>query len=90
LTNRQGRNGIPSYKDLKTREPLPTRFGEFPCAIGDGVNAENIKNCLGLLRDQGYDGALSMECEGQGRPMIERSWKWLRGTLAELSIPVAR
>ncbi|MCU0874826.1 MAG: hypothetical protein MUE50_21055 [Pirellulaceae bacterium] len=54
------------------------------------MNAENIKNCLGLLRDQGYDGALSMECEGQGRPMIERSWKWLRGTLAELSIPVAR
>ena len=28
-----------------------------------------------------------MECEGQGGPMIERSLKWLRGTLAELKMP---
>ena len=63
----------------------------FPSAIvllGDGVNAENIKKCLVLLRDHGYDGVLSMECEGQGGPMIERSLKWLRGALAELNIPV--
>jgi sugar phosphate isomerase/epimerase len=56
------------------------------CALGEGVNAENIKKCLALLRDQGYDGVLSMECEGQGGPMIERSLKWLRGVLAELKI----
>ena len=37
------------------------------CALGDGVNAENIKKCLALLRDHGYDGVLSMECEGPGR-----------------------
>ena len=41
------------------------------CALGDGVNAENIKKCLAMLRDHGYNGALSMECEGQGGPMIE-------------------
>ena len=29
-----------------------------------------------------------MECEGQGGPMIERSLKWVRETLAELNIPV--
>ena len=57
------------------------------CALGDGVNADNIKKCLPLLRDHGYDGVLSMECEGQGGPMIERSLAWLRGTLAELKIP---
>ena len=57
------------------------------CALGDGVNAENIKKCLKLLADHGYDGVLSMECEGQGGPMIERSLQWLRGTLAELNIP---
>jgi sugar phosphate isomerase/epimerase len=57
------------------------------CALGDGVNAENIKKCLALLRDHGYDGVLSMECEGQGGPMIERSLKWVRQTLAELNIP---
>jgi sugar phosphate isomerase/epimerase len=57
------------------------------CAIGDGVNADNIRQVLAILRDHGFDGALSMECEGQGGPMIEKSLKWLRGTLAELDIP---
>jgi sugar phosphate isomerase/epimerase len=58
------------------------------CAIGDGVNAGNIRQCLTLLRDHGYEGVLSMECEGQGGPMIERSLAWMRRTLAELKIPV--
>ncbi|HJN66793.1 MAG: sugar phosphate isomerase/epimerase family protein [Pirellulaceae bacterium] len=58
------------------------------CAIGDGVNAENIKQVLTLLHDCDYDGVLSMECEGAGGPMIEQSLAWLRNTLAELSIPV--
>jgi sugar phosphate isomerase/epimerase len=57
------------------------------CALGDGVNADNIKRCLALLRDRGYTGALSIECEGQGGPMIEQSLAWLRQTLAELGIP---
>ncbi len=57
------------------------------CAIGEGVNADNIKACLALLRDAGYTGVLSMECEGQGGPMIERSLAWLRRTLKELGIP---
>lgn len=57
------------------------------CAIGDGVNAANIREVLTILRDQGYNGPLSMECEGQGGPMIERSLQWLRSTLQELGIP---
>ncbi len=57
------------------------------CALGEGVNAENIRECLKLLRDYGYQGVLSIECEGQGGPMIERSLHWLRQTLAELGIP---
>jgi inosose dehydratase len=60
------------------------------CAIGDGVNAENIKKVLGLLRDNGYGGVLSMECEGQGGPLIEKSLTWLRRTLKELGIPEER
>ena len=59
------------------------------CALGDGVNADNIKQCLALLRDHGYTGTLSIECEGQGGPMIERSLAWMRKTLAELKITVA-
>ena len=52
------------------------------------MNAENIKKCLALLRDRGYDGVLSIECEGQGGPMIERLAEWLRATLAELNFPI--
>ena len=56
------------------------------CAIGEGVNAENIRTCLTLLRDHGYDGVLSLECEGQGGPLIEKSLAWVRKTLGELGI----
>ena len=52
------------------------------CAIGDGVNADNIRRIIELMVDHGYRGVLSMECEGQGGPMIERSLAWLRETLA--------
>lgn len=48
------------------------------CAIGDGVNAENIRRCIGILREAGYDGVCSIECEGAGGPMIERSLAWVR------------
>jgi sugar phosphate isomerase/epimerase len=57
-------------------------------AIGDGVNADNIRKCLEILRDNGYTGALSLECEGQGGPLIEKSLAWMRKTLTELKIPV--
>lgn len=56
------------------------------CSLGEGVNADNIRNCLTLLRDSGYKGVLSIECEGQGGPMIEKSLAWLRHTLRELAI----
>ncbi len=57
-------------------------------AVGEGVNAENIRACLRLLHEHGYDGVLSLECEGQGGPMLERSLEWIRRTLDELGIPV--
>jgi len=58
------------------------------CALGDGVNARNIRACLEILRDHGYTGVLSMECEGQAGPMIEKSLQWMRDTLNELKIPI--
>ncbi len=48
------------------------------CAIGDGVNADNIRKCVTTLLDSGFDGVFSIECEGQGGPMIERSLQWVR------------
>lgn len=49
------------------------------CAIGDGVNKENIKKCIDLLVEINYDGVVSLECEGQGGPMIEKSLGFVRG-----------
>lgn len=48
------------------------------CAIGDGVNGDNIKKCIDILVDNKYDGVVSLECEGQGGPMIEKSLAWVR------------
>jgi sugar phosphate isomerase/epimerase len=67
-----------------------TGIGISHSAVGDGVNADNIKRVLALLRDSGYSGTLSLECEGQGGPLIERSLKWLRETLKALDIPEER
>ncbi len=50
------------------------------------MNAANIRQVLTILRDRGYNGVLSMECEGAGGPMIERSLAWLRTSLKELGI----
>ena len=51
------------------------------CAIGDGVNSENIRRCIEILIQTGFDGILSLECEGQGGPMIEKSLGWVRETI---------
>ena len=59
------------------------------CALGEGVNAGNIRTCLEILRDSGYQGVLSMECEGAGGPMIEKSLNWLRETLKTAGISEA-
>lgn len=56
------------------------------CSVGDGVNADNIKQCIGILKDTGYTGHLSIECEGQGGPLLEKSLTWLRGALSELGV----
>ena len=56
------------------------------CSIGDGVNARNIEEVLICLRDHGYDGVLSMECEGESGAMINRSLDWLRSKLQELEV----
>jgi sugar phosphate isomerase/epimerase len=52
------------------------------CAVGQGVNADNIRRCLALLAERGFDGVLSIECEGQGGPMIEDSLAWVRQAVA--------
>jgi sugar phosphate isomerase/epimerase len=48
------------------------------CAIGDGVNADNIRKCIDILVDIKYEGVVSLECEGQGGPLIEKSLAFVR------------
>lgn len=55
-------------------------------ALGEGVNAGNIRTCLTRLRDHGYQGNLSIECEGQNGPLIEKSLAWTRSILRDLEI----
>lgn len=53
------------------------------CTIGEGVNAENIRRCLSILHEADFEGVLSIECEGQGGPMLERSLAWLRNIISK-------
>ena len=64
-----------------------TGIGISHAAIGEGVNAENIVTVIKMLRDSDYNGVLSIECEGQGGLLIEKSLHWLRKTLQTLNIP---
>jgi len=60
----------------------PFAKGARPSGAGAGTGWP-----LALLRDSGYRGVLSMECEGQGGPLIEKSLGWLRSALDKLGIP---
>ena len=50
-------------------------------AIGQGVNADNIKACIGLLKKARWDGYLSVECLGT-EANLAASMAWLREQLA--------
>jgi len=63
-----------------------TGIGISHCAVGECVNAENIRKVLQILRDNGYTGTLSIECEGRGGILLEKSLNWLRSTLKELGV----
>ncbi|HOJ87710.1 MAG TPA: sugar phosphate isomerase/epimerase [Pseudothermotoga sp.] len=63
-----------------------TGIGISHCAVGEGVNADNIRKVLEILRDNDYNGVLSIECEGKGGILLEKSLDWLRKTLKELDI----
>ncbi len=52
-------------------------------AIGEGVNADNIRKCVEVLIHSGFQGTMSLECDAQGGPMLERSLNWTRRVLAE-------
>ncbi|MEE8355830.1 MAG: hypothetical protein V3R33_00845, partial [Anaerolineales bacterium] len=58
-------------------------------AIGDGVNVDNIKACFDIFVDMKYDGVVSLECEGQGGPMIEKSLTFVRDLVDDANKRIA-
>jgi len=63
-----------------------TGIGMSHCAIGEGVNAGNIRKCFEILRDYRFRGAVSLECEARGGPVLEKSIQWVCQVLKELNI----
>ncbi len=57
-----------------------TGIGTSEVAIGEGVNADNITECIRLLNRAGWDGVFSIECVGTPTA-IKRSVEWLRGRI---------
>jgi inosose dehydratase len=49
--------------------------------IGQGVNAENIRTCIRLLKEADWDGVLSVECLGTDENLAA-SIDWLREQIA--------
>lgn len=49
--------------------------------IGQGVNADNIAECIRLLKEADWDGVLSVECLGTDEN-LEASITWLREQIA--------
>lgn len=54
------------------------------CAIGEGINAGNVRECLRILAEHGYRGVVTIECEADGGPLIDRSVAWMRDLIAEI------
>ncbi len=60
-----------------------TGIGNSQCAIGEGLNAANVRRCVEMLAGYGYSGVLVIECEAQGG-LIESSLAWMRRLVSEI------
>ncbi len=58
-----------------------TGIGCSEVPIGCGVNADNIRGCIALLKQSGWDGVVSIECSGLDEN-IRRSVEFLRPLVA--------
>jgi len=64
-----------------------TGIGMSTSAIGEGVNAEGIRLCVGILKEAAFSGTISLECDAQGGPVMERSLDWFRALLDGMAYP---
>ncbi len=59
-------------------------IGMSHSAIGEGENAENIIECLKVLMESKFSGAVSVECDAAGGPVMEQSLSWFGETADSL------
>ena len=59
-----------------------TGIGMSESPIGSGVNAENIRQCIRLLKQARWDGVISVECSGTDENLTA-SIAWLREQIAK-------
>lgn len=64
-----------------------TGIGISASAIGGGVNADGIRRCITRLKEAGFSGSVSLECDARGGPLMEESLAWFRALLDELEYP---
>lgn len=72
----------------RAREKRGKEFGigMSHCAVGKGLLADQIADCLKLLADYGFAGDASIECEAAGGTLMEQSITWVQEKLTSLGI----
>lgn len=79
--------GAPRESSPK-RDNARSRYRREATCAGRRRQRADHPSLLQILRDHGYNGVLSMECEGQAGPIVEKSLARLRGTLEGLGVPI--
>lgn len=69
----------PQLADLQRGKQ--TGIGMSHSAVGGGVNADNIEKCFAVLKENVFHGAVSLECDARGGPVMEESIRWIRSVL---------
>jgi sugar phosphate isomerase/epimerase len=57
-----------------------TGIAASPVAIGDGVNADNIRACVDILKQHRFDGVCALECTGDA--LTQKSVGWFSGLIS--------
>jgi len=67
--------------ELEADRGESTGIGTSYVSIGKGINADNIKECIKIIKKSDWDGVLSIECLGTDE-LLWASVDWLRDQIA--------
>jgi sugar phosphate isomerase/epimerase len=60
-----------------------TGIGSSEVPVGGGVNADNIRACMALLHQHGWEGVVSLECSGTDEN-TRKSVEWMKSVVKGL------